>query len=101
MRRGGPKTRQRVVLYDGPDPIDVFVGRRMPERRLLQGLTQEAIAAQIGVRLATIQKYEAARRRISASVLYGICQALDVQPDYFFAVYKETGSDKAGKTRQW
>jgi len=64
---------------------------------MLLGLTQEAVAAQIGVRLATVQKYEAARHRISASTLYRICRALDVRPNYFFAGYKETGSYKAGK----
>lgn len=88
MKRSALKRRNRVVLYDGPDPVDVFVGKRMRDRRLQQGLTQEAVAALIGVALATVQKYEAARHRTSASMLYRICKVLDVRPNYFFDGYE-------------
>ena len=98
MKGAALKNRQRVALYDGPDPIDVHVGRRMRKRRLQQGLTQEAVAAQIGVRLATVQKYEAARHRISASTLYRICKALNVGPAYFFRGFEE--SERAKRPRR-
>jgi ribosome-binding protein aMBF1 (putative translation factor) len=84
MKGAALKNRQRVALYDGPDPIDVHVGKRMRERRLRQGLLLEDVAAGIGVKMGTVQKYEIARHRISASMLYRVCKALNVGPAYFF-----------------
>ena len=98
--RSAINSRQRVALYDGPDPIDVFVGGRMRKRRLQQGLTQEVVAAQIGVKLATVQKYEAARHRVSASMLYRICRALGVQPNYFFEGYRAPVTAKGRKSER-
>ena len=98
MKGARAKNRQRVALYDGPDPIDVHVGKRIRQRRSELGLTQEAVAAQIGVRLATVQKYEAARHRTSASMLYRICRALNVGPAYFFRGFEE--SERAKRPRR-
>ena len=97
MKGAALRNRKRVALYDGPDPIDVHVGKRMRERRLQRGLLLEEVAARIGMKLQTVQKYEVARHRISASILYRICKALDVQPGYFFERYEETDSGKGGK----
>ena len=43
------KRRGRVVQDEGPDPIDVFVGQRVRERRLQAGLSQKALAEPVGV----------------------------------------------------
>ena len=63
------KRRRRVVGEDGPDPIDVFVGNRMRERRLQAGLSQLALAERLGVAFQQVQKYETARRRAPCTAL--------------------------------
>lgn len=64
--------------------VDSFVGKRLRQRRRLLGLTQQQLAAAVGVRFQQIQKYECGANKISASRLWSLAQALQVQPDYFF-----------------
>jgi transcriptional regulator with XRE-family HTH domain len=91
------KRRRRVVSEDGPDPIDVYVGMRVRESREKVGLSQAALAKQIGVSFQTVQKYETAENRISASTLFRLGQVLDVPPGYFFEGCVETGLSEAVK----
>lgn len=86
--------RRRVVEVDGPDPIDTHVGRRLREQRLIAGLSQAELGRGIGVSFQAVQKYESARMRISASTLYRFCQALSVQPGYFFEGYSDAKQQK-------
>jgi transcriptional regulator with XRE-family HTH domain len=64
--------------------IDLLLGRRLRMRRRMMGLTQNQLAAMVGVRFQQIQKYEAGANRISAARLWGFCQALEVPAAYFF-----------------
>jgi transcriptional regulator with XRE-family HTH domain len=64
--------------------VDSFVGKRVRQRRRLLGLTQQQLAAAVGVRFQQIQKYECGANKISASRLWSLALALQVQPDYFF-----------------
>ena len=91
------KRRHRVVLEDGPDPIDVFVGKRLREGRLQAGLSQSAVAVQLGVTFQAVQKYEAAGIRLSASTLYRLCKVLSVPPGYFFEGYEAAAPAKRKK----
>ena len=102
MRAPPLKRRRRVVGEDGPDPIDVFVGGRVRERRLQAGLSQLALAERLGVTFQQVQKYEAARNRISASTLFRLSQALGVPPGHFFEGYVEVEATprKRGKRRR-
>lgn len=59
--------------------IDQHVGTCIRTRRLEIGMSQEKLANTIGVTFQQIQKYEKGVNRVSASTLYRICQALDVQ----------------------
>lgn len=68
-------------------PVDDFVAQRIRQARLMRGLTQSGLAAQIGCSFQQLQKYEAGQNRVSASRLYEIAEALDVQPSYFFDGY--------------
>ena len=88
------KRRRRVVLEDGPDPIDVYVGRRMRERRLKRGLSQPALGQLLGVSFQAVQKYEAAEIRLAASTLYRLSQILRVTPGYFFEGYGREASKR-------
>ena len=87
MSAAGPRIRRRIVRDEGPDPIDIFVGKRLRERRRMENLSQSAVAARLGVSFQAVQKYEAARYRISASTLYRLAEALGVAPGYFFEGY--------------
>lgn len=70
---------------DGPHPVDVHVGNRIRQRRKRAGLSQQALAATIGVTFQQLQKYEHGTNRVSASRLFDIAKALNVDVGYFFA----------------
>ncbi len=67
-----------------PDPVDVYVGRRLRLRREILRLSQEQVANAIGVTFQQIQKYEQGRNRVSASRLYDICHVLNIHMTYLF-----------------
>lgn len=67
-----------------PDPIDVYVGGRVRLRRKVLGMSQEALAAAIGLTFQQVQKYERGSNRISASKLYRIAKVLTAPMNYFF-----------------
>ncbi len=67
-----------------PNSIDVHVGRRVRLRRHSIGVTQQQLAAVLGISFQQVQKYERGANRISASKLFEIGQALDVPISYFF-----------------
>jgi transcriptional regulator with XRE-family HTH domain len=64
--------------------IDDFVGERIRERRRMLGLSQRALADQVGVSDQDIHKYERGIHRVSAGRLYEIARALETPIDYFF-----------------
>lgn len=64
--------------------IDAYVGRRIRERRLLLGASQEQRAADIGLIFQQIQKYERGFNRVSASRLFRLTHVLDVPIARFY-----------------
>lgn len=67
-----------------PHPVDVYVGKRLRERRETLNMSQEKLATSVGISCQQIQKYERAANRISASRLYDISIALDISIYWFF-----------------
>lgn len=65
-------------------PVDIHVGKRVRHRRWMLGMTQQQLAARVGIKFQQIQKYETGANRISASRLWDISDALDVSVAYFF-----------------
>lgn len=65
-------------------PVDLHVGRRIRERRLIVNMSQMALADRLGVTFQQVQKYENGGNRISASRLFAIAAALGVPISYFF-----------------
>lgn len=63
---------------------DIYVGKRLRRRRRILGLTQSALADQIGVRFQQIQKYECGANRMTSARLYDLSQAMNVSVQYFF-----------------
>lgn len=71
------------VDKEGPHPVDTYVGARVKSRRLMLGLSQEDLAASIGLTFQQVQKYERGTNRISVSRLTEIGRALKAPLDYF------------------
>lgn len=65
------------------NPIDVYIGQKLRQRRLLVGMTQEQLAEAVGVSFQMVQKYEKGAR-IGASRLTQIARALGVGEAFFF-----------------
>lgn len=64
--------------------VDVHVGKRIRQRRWLTGMTQQRLAELVGIKFQQIQKYETGANRVSASRLWDIADALEVQVSFFF-----------------
>lgn len=64
--------------------IDAWVGERIRARRAQVGLTQEQLAAALGISYQQVQKYETGANRVSAGRLYVIAQKLGVEIAHFF-----------------
>jgi transcriptional regulator with XRE-family HTH domain len=85
--------RRRIVTVDGPDPIDIHVGRRVRMLRTLKGMSQERLGRSLGVSFQQLQKYESGANRMSASMLYRASQALETPISAFFEGLDEVQSE--------
>jgi transcriptional regulator with XRE-family HTH domain len=82
---GGGRRSVRGRLPSGePNPIDTHVGRRLRERRLLLGVSQEELGVTVGVSFQQIQKYEGGTNRLSASRLWQLGESLGCPVDFFY-----------------
>jgi transcriptional regulator with XRE-family HTH domain len=78
------RRKQRIFAQNGPHPIDLHVGSRMRLRRVMMGLSQQALGQMVGLTFQQIQKYEKGNNRVSASTLHQVAEALDVPISFFF-----------------
>ncbi len=65
-------------------PVDVHVGKRIRQRRWMNGTTQQQLAEAVGIKFQQIQKYETGMNRVSASRLWDIARVLTVPVSFFF-----------------
>jgi transcriptional regulator with XRE-family HTH domain len=72
-------------MNDPIHPVDRLVGRRVRLLRKCQGMSQTELANAIGLTFQQVQKYEKGTNRISASKLFEIAQALNVEVAALFA----------------
>jgi len=75
--------------------VDAHVGRRVRERRREIGMSQEKLGNVLGVSFQQIQKYENGTNRVSASRLWDITEALEVDLAYFFEGIQKRAKRKA------
>lgn len=68
----------------GPDRVDVHVGSRLRQRRILLGLSQQALGDHLGLSFQQVQKYEKGSNRVSASRLFELTRLLGVPVGFFF-----------------
>ena len=73
-----------TVADRSPHPIDLRVGAHIRSRRIAMGITQQGLAAALGISFQQIQKYETGLNRISASRLYDVARTLHAPIGYFF-----------------
>ena len=66
------------------DEIDAYVGARIGLRRSALGLSQSALAQQLGISFQQVQKYETGQNRISASRLHRAATVLGTSVEAFF-----------------
>ena len=64
--------------------VDHHVGRRVRERRLALGMSQEKLGNVLGIAFQQVQKYEVGINRVAAGRLWDIANALEVDVGYFF-----------------
>ncbi len=67
-----------------PHAVDLYVGGRVRMRRRAMGVSQETLAADLGLTFQQVQKYERGANRVSASKLYEIARSLQTPIAFFF-----------------
>jgi len=82
-----------------PDPVDIEVGHRIRIERLARGLSQTALANQLGVTFQQVQKYEKGVNRVGAGRLTKIAEVLGIKVGTFFTGKEmlESEPPKAGE----
>jgi len=73
--------------------VDIYVGKRLKQRRTMMGLSQEAVAKAVGITFQQVQKYEKGSNAMNASRLYELACFMNVPVAYFF-----DGMDKVSAT---
>jgi transcriptional regulator with XRE-family HTH domain len=63
--------------------LDKQIANRLRAGRVMRDLSQQMLAAKVGITFQQLQKYEAANNRISASRLIMIANALGLPPTWF------------------
>jgi transcriptional regulator with XRE-family HTH domain len=85
----GRKPRKRRA-----NAVDLSVGSRLRQARLLAGASQEEVGVAIGVSFQAVQKYENGENRLSAGRLASAAKFLGVPMSFFF----QDDADPAGAT---
>ena len=67
--------------------VDRFLGHRIKQLRLLASMTQQQLAAQLGVSHQQVSKLEVGKDRVSASQLLLIARAFELPVGELFAGY--------------
>ncbi|MEI9406994.1 helix-turn-helix transcriptional regulator [Mesorhizobium argentiipisi] len=77
-------TTRKQAVESEPHPADRHVGRQIATVRVQSDVSQGQLARAIGISFQQLQKYENARNRVSASMLYEIATSLGVPVSRFF-----------------
>jgi transcriptional regulator with XRE-family HTH domain len=92
---------EHIRRGQGINPIDSYVGAKLREIRGSRGLSQETLAAAVGVTFQQLQKYERGKNRISASRLCNLATCLDVPVSFFFDGLEGGDRSDAVSTVRW
>ena len=75
-----------------PHYVDQHVGRQIRELRRRLHVSQEKLAETLGLTFQQVQKYEKGANRVSASKLFEVAKALNVDIGYFFSGLAAAGT---------
>lgn len=91
-KRSSPfRAAQKPNIGRDPHPADMHVGRQIATVRMQSDVSQVQLARSIGITFQQLQKYENARNRVSASMIYKIGRSLGVPVSRFFEGLPENG----------
>jgi transcriptional regulator with XRE-family HTH domain len=79
------------INYSAPkkvDAVDKHVGKKIKNRRIMLGMSQQELGEAVNVSIQQIQKYEKATNRVSSGKLYNFASYLNVPILYFFEGYE-------------
>ncbi len=65
--------------------LDRRIGERVRTARLMKGVSQGYLGAELGITFQQVQKYEKGTNRVSASTLLRIAEVLGMDLQYFFS----------------
>src|SRR6516162_5305309 len=82
--RSAMAVRLSLPRKEAPNPIDQHVGSRVRMRRLMLAMSQEKLAAALGLTFQQVQKYERGANRMGASRLQQMSHILQVPIEFFF-----------------
>jgi transcriptional regulator with XRE-family HTH domain len=77
--------------------IDAAVGGQVRMRRILLGMSQEAVSKSLGLTFQQLQKYEHGTNRISGSRLYQLSLILHASVSFFFETVDVEGGAEAAQ----
>jgi transcriptional regulator with XRE-family HTH domain len=69
----------------GPNPVDLWIGRRLRKRRRELRMSMQELGRLLGITLQQVHKYETGGTRVSGSRLFDLACILSVSVNYFFA----------------
>lgn len=64
--------------------VDLHVGKKLKQKRLERGISQDDLAGSANLTFQQVQKYEKGVNRVSASKLYDFAKFLKTDITYFF-----------------
>lgn len=74
----------KIAVSRAATDIDRHVAARVRFQRKLLGLSQEAVAAALGLTFQQVQKYECGQNRIGAGRLHDLARVLKVPIGFFY-----------------
>jgi len=80
--------------------LDIRVGQRLRDARLLAGITQDQLGRAMGVSFQAVQKYESGENRLSVGRLARAAKMLEQPVSYFFLNDGPIADEGASLTRQ-
>ena len=72
------------IIKQKTDCTEVYLGKKLKERRQYLKLSQREVAEKLGITLQQIHKYEKGIDRLSASRLFELAKLLAVPISYFY-----------------
>ena len=79
-----PLQARGKMMNGAPNPIDVYVGKRIRLRREILQMSQTDLAQLLSITFQQLQKYEKGINRISASRLWDMSVVLKVPVAFFY-----------------